>query len=73
MALKSETKYPSRRTYVLKVRGDATPESIAGRIENVVTGRQCDFRSDRELVDLLAGELAEGPAGRPPADADRKP
>lgn len=64
MALNSETKFPSRRTYVLKVRNDATPGALAGRLENLVTGRQRDFGSDRELLESLASDLA---------DTDRKP
>lgn len=66
MALNSETKFPSRRTYVLKVRSDAKPEALAGRLENVVTGRQRDFASERELVQSLASDLREGAAERPP-------
>lgn len=65
MALNPETKFPSRRTYVLKVRGDARPGAIAGRLENVVTGRQRDFVSETELVESLASDLLEGGDGRP--------
>jgi hypothetical protein len=73
MALNPETKYPSRRTYVLKVRGDATPGALAGRLENVVTGRQRDFASERELVESLTGDLGASAPGRPADDAGRKP
>jgi hypothetical protein len=73
MALNPETKYPSRRTYVLKVRSDATPETLAGRLENVVTGRQRDFASESELVESLAGDLRERAGERPADDAGRKP
>lgn len=73
MALNSETKFPNRRTYVLKVRSDATPGALAGRLENVVTGRQRDFVSERELVESLARDLMESPAERPADDAGRKP
>ena len=69
MALNSETKYPARRTYVVKVRSDATPGELSGRLENVVTGRQRDFTSDRELVESLASDLREGAAKRPADDA----
>jgi len=62
MTLKSETKYPSRRTYVVKVRGDAAPGALAGRLENVVTGRQSDFASDKELLESLASDLRESGA-----------
>ena len=73
MALNPETKYPSRRTYVLKVRSDATPKTLAGRLENVVTGRQRDFASERELVESLASDLSQGAADRPADDPGRKP
>jgi hypothetical protein len=73
MALNSETKYPNRRTYVLKVRSDATPGALAGRLENVVTGRQRDFTSDRELVESLASDLTQSAAERPADEPGRKP
>jgi hypothetical protein len=73
MALNSEAKYPNRRTYVLKVRSDATPGALAGRLENVVTGRQRDFASDSELVESLASDLRQSAAERPPDEPGRKP
>ena len=57
MVLSSDTKYPSRRAYVLKLRSDAAPGALVGRIENVVTGEQREFSSERELLDSLAGDL----------------
>jgi hypothetical protein len=63
MTLNAKSKYPSRRTYVLKVRGDARPDALAGRLENLVTGRQLDFASGRELLDAIAAELAVGGEG----------
>ena len=57
MALKREPKYPSRRAYVLKVRSDATPDALAGRLENLVTGSQLDFASGDELVNSIAHDL----------------
>jgi 3-hydroxyisobutyrate dehydrogenase-like beta-hydroxyacid dehydrogenase len=57
MTLNAQSKYPSRRTYVLKVRGDAQPGALAGRLENLVTGRQHEFASARELLDAIAAEL----------------
>jgi hypothetical protein len=57
MPLKREPKYPSRRAYVLKVRGDATPDALAGRLENLVTGSQLDFASGAELVNSIAHDL----------------
>lgn len=57
MTLNSDSKYPSRRAYVLKLRSDAQPGALAGRLENVITGRQHEFSSGRELLDSLAGDL----------------
>jgi hypothetical protein len=57
MALNPETKYPSRRAYVLKVRSDAKPGELAGRLENLVTGRQREFASGQELLESIAIDL----------------
>ena len=69
MAYKPESKYPSRRTYVVKVRGDARPGALAGRLENLVTGQQREFASDHELLDSIACDL-RAQAAEPPADAE---
>jgi hypothetical protein len=65
MSLSPETKYPSRRAYVVKVRGDAPPDELAGRVENLVTGQQHEFASGRELLDVIAGDRASGPRTGP--------
>jgi len=57
MTLNAEIKYPTRRAYVVKVRADAGPHALAGRVENLVTGRQYEFASARELVELIARDL----------------
>ena len=57
MPLSSESKYPSRRAYVVKVRADATAEALAGRVENLVTGTQREFSSARELLESIASDL----------------
>ena len=57
MTLNSDSKYPSRRAYVVKLRSDAQPGALAGRLENVITGRQHEFSSARELLESLAGDL----------------
>jgi len=69
MPLNPESKYPNRRAYVLKLRGDATPGALAGRLENLVTGRQREFASADELLHSIAGDLELGTAGRPADDA----
>ena len=44
-------------------RGDSRPNvDVAGRFENLVTGRHCEFESSRELLDSIASDLE---AGRP--------
>ena len=65
--LNPESKYPNRRAYVLKLRGDATPDTLTGRLENLVTGRQRDFASADELLECIAGDL-ELAAAQHPAD-----
>jgi hypothetical protein len=57
MSLNSESKYPNRRAYVLKVRGDAKRDALVGRIENLVTGEQREFASGSELLESLASDL----------------
>ena len=65
MSLSQESKYPSRRTFVLKLRSDAMLDALAGRLENIVTGRQHAFESAQELLDSITSELASA-SGEPP-------
>ena len=55
MVLKLESKYPNRRAYVLKLRGDANPAALAGRLENLVTGQQREFASGQGLPESIRG------------------
>jgi hypothetical protein len=64
MPLKSESTYPSRRTYVLKLRSDAGPNALAGRIENVVTGGSREFLSAQELLESIVRDLQASQAAR---------
>jgi hypothetical protein len=57
MPLNPESKYPSRRMYVVKVRSDAKADAIAGRLENLVTGQGHEFASAAELLDSIARDL----------------
>ena len=57
MTLNPESKYPNRRAYVLKIRGDAKRDGLVGRIENLVTGQQREFASGDELLESLASDL----------------
>src|SRR5271167_4555669 len=71
MVFNTDSKYPTRRAYVVKVRGDAKPDALAGRVENLVTGRQCDFASGCELLESIASDLEANLHERPP-DAECK-
>jgi len=57
MTLDAQSKYPNRRTYVVKVRSDAKPDALAGRLENIVSGQQREFASGCELLDSIASDL----------------
>jgi hypothetical protein len=57
MTLDGRTKFPSRRTYVVKVHGDAKPGTISGRLENLITGQQREFTCGHELLDSIASDL----------------
>jgi hypothetical protein len=68
MVLNPESKYPNRRAYVLKLRSDAAPGALMGRLENLVSGRQREFSSAEELLEALACDLASA-AGESTASA----
>jgi hypothetical protein len=59
MVLSSDSKYPNRRAYVVKLRSDATPDALSGRLENLVTGRRGEFTSALELFRLIVGDIVE--------------
>jgi len=65
MTFNTDSKYPTRRAYVVKMRGDAKPNALAGRLENLVTGRQREFASGRELLESIASDLEAPPCERP--------
>ncbi len=67
MTLDSKSKYPSRSTYVVKVRRDAKREALSGRLENIVTGQQREFANAAELLDSLASDI-EAASREQPAD-----
>jgi len=72
MALNPESKYPSRRAYVVKMRSDANPDALAGRLENLVTGQQREFTSGSELLDSIARDLDAANADQRSQDPERK-
>ena len=65
MTLSTDSKYPSRRAYVVKLRSDATADALIGRLENLVTGRRREFTSARELLRQIVDDMAgpEAPDG----------
>ncbi|MBM6447359.1 MULTISPECIES: hypothetical protein [Pseudomonas] len=65
MSLNPESKYPSRRSYVVKLRSDAGPGALKGRLENLVTGRQREFSCAEELLESIDSDLTS--AGSEPA------
>jgi len=64
MPFNTDSKYPTRRAYVVKMRGDANAAALAGRLENLVTGRQCEFASGRELLEFIGNDLEATVRGR---------
>jgi len=59
MILSNDSKYPTLRAYVVKLRVDATPDALAGRLENLVTRRRWEFTSAHELLRLIVGDIVE--------------
>jgi len=59
MPLRVDPTYPSRRTYVVKILGDVTADALRGRVENLVTCKQGDFTSVRELIEWIARDIAD--------------
>jgi hypothetical protein len=72
MTLDPGTKYPTRRAYVLKMRGDAKSGEFAGRLENLVTGQSREFASGGELLDSIASDLVAIAAEHPDDPKDIK-
>lgn len=64
MTLDARSKYPTERTYVVKVRRDAKPDALAGLLENIVTGRQCEFANASELLDSIKHDIEANSAER---------
>ena len=59
MTLNPITHFPVSRRYVLKLHRDAAPtQFVCGRLENMTTGKQFDFRTATELLAILDQELA---------------
>jgi len=58
MPFQPESKYPSRRSYVLKLRNDAHPEALAGRLARL--GRRLDARRAAERPAAAGGVQMSG-------------
>jgi hypothetical protein len=67
MALNADSKFPNRRAFVVKLRSDASPGELRGRIENLLTCEQREFSSAPELIAHLEAGLdaATVPPARP--------
>jgi len=55
--MSSESEHASPRAYVVKVRSDAQPGALSGRLENFATGQSREFASSDELLRLIADDL----------------
>ena len=64
--MNSDSKYPNRRAYVVKLRSDATPDALRGRLENLLVCEQHEFATALELIELIQADLTSGstPAAR---------
>jgi len=65
MSLNPESRYPSRRAYVVKMRSDTKPGELAGRVENLITGASREFASGRELLESIARDLEANAESKP--------
>jgi hypothetical protein len=74
MTLDRQSNHPSARSYVLKLHRDALPEQtqLAGRVENMATGRWFEFRSGAELLAHLANDVAAMQGASPGTERNDK-
>ena len=65
MVLDPRSTFPSTRNYVLKLHRDAQPEDgrIAGRLENMSSGRCFEFGTAAQLIACLAFDAQANPNG----------
>jgi hypothetical protein len=66
MPLNTESKFVSRKTYIVKLHTDSKPGVLTGRIENFVTGRQHEFASSDELIASILHDLDSNDAPQTP-------
>lgn len=57
MILRTDSKYPINRAYVVKLSSDATSDALRGRLEHLVSGKHRDFVSAQELLQLMTVDL----------------
>ncbi|MEH8015770.1 hypothetical protein MN202_00870 [Rheinheimera muenzenbergensis] len=69
MILRTDSKFPIDRTYVVKLSSSATPELLSGRLENLVSGKHQDFISGQQLLRLMLSDI-EPPRADVPATQD---
>ena len=63
MPLNTESKFASRRTFIIRVHRESKPGVLSGRLETYVTGRQHEFASSDELIASILHELELNEAG----------
>jgi len=68
MTLDSQTSYPGKRSYVLKLHRDAQaePGKLAGRLDDMFSGQHHVFHTADELVAVLIEELRRRLEEAPP-------
>lgn len=69
MILRTDSKYPINRAYVVKLSCEATADMLCGRLEHLVSGEHRGFNSAQELLLLMTADLAMTPGqGQTPDD-----
>jgi hypothetical protein len=57
MVLSTDSRFPNRRAYVVKLRSDSAPGALRGRLENLLTCDHREFNCGEELLQLIEGDL----------------
>ncbi len=57
---------------MVKVRREAKPDALSGRLENIVTGQQREFANAAELLDSLSSDIEAASLERPAIDRRRE-
>jgi hypothetical protein len=68
MTLRTDSKFPLHRSYVLKLSRETTANALRGRLENLVAGTHRYFESADDLIALIAGDIEAAGADSPISD-----